>query len=340
MLPIAHYLPSMLTEHVHIAEVGVPADTQPTKRFRFSIQLTQARSRRELLELIRRADEVGFDMVVTADHLGGCLAPFEPLAMAAEASERLRLGVMVLNNDLHHPSLVARSAATLDLLSDGRLELGLGAGHAEPEYRRAGLAFEAASSRVERLEEAVVVLRKLLGGETVTFAGKHYQLTEERCDPRPVQSRVPLLVGGAGRRVHGIAARHADAVGFTGLGRTHADGQHHDPSRFAARCVDEDVAAVREAAVERSTPPEMHALVQAVVITDDAGAVAEEISSSRLPALTAQDVLASPYLMVGSAATVVDTLLERRERWGFSHYTVRPDALGHIEPVIAALAGR
>jgi probable F420-dependent oxidoreductase len=312
----------------------------PPRPFRFSLQAAEAASRRAWRDLVRRTDDAGFEMIVTADHLGGCLSPLLPLATAAEVSDRLRLGVMVLNNDFHHPSLLARSTATLDLLSDGRVELGLGAGHSEPEYRRAGLAFDAAGVRVGRLEEAVGVLRRLLDGETVTFEGSHYQLAEERCDPLPVQEHVPLLVGGGGRRVHRLAARHADAVGFTGLGRTLEDGQRHDPSGFRADRVDDDVAAVRAACAERSTPLEHQVLVQAVVVTDDAKGRAEEISRSRLPTLAADDVLSSPYLMVGSVPTLVDRLLEQRERWGFTHYTVRQDALGQLEPVIAALAGR
>lgn len=321
----------------HVEMISAP---HKHPRFRFSLQAVQAQSRQEWLELVRRADDAGFDMIVTADHLGGCLSPLLPLAMAAEVSDRVRLGVMVLNNDFHHPSLLARSAATLDLLSDGRLELGLGAGHAKPEYDRAGLAFDPAAVRVERLEEAVIVLRQLLDGETVTFNGRHYRLVEERCDPAPFQARVPLLVGGAGRRVHSVAARHADAVGFTGLGRTLEDGQRHDPSGFRPDRVDDDVAAVRAAAAQRSSPLELQVLVQAVVVTDDAYGTAEEISSARLPSLTANEVLATPYLMVGSATTLVDRLIEQRERWAFSHYTVRQDALGQLEPVIAALAGR
>jgi probable F420-dependent oxidoreductase len=279
-------------------------------------------------------------MLVTADHVGGCLSPLLPLAMAAEVSERLRLGVMVLNNDFYHPSLLARSAATLDLLSDGRFELGLGAGHAKPEYDRAGLAFDPAGTRVARLEEAVIVLRQLLDGQTVTFTGTHYSLAQERCDPAPVQQRLPLLVGGAGRRVHRIAARHADAVGFTGLGRTLDDGQHHEPSGFHPGRVDEDVAAVRAAAAQRSSPPELQVLVQVVVVTGDAEGTAEGISRGRLPSLTIGDVLTTPYLMVGSASSLVDRLIEQRERWGFSHYTVRQDGLGQLEPIIATLAGR
>lgn len=309
-------------------------------RFRFSVQAAEARSRRDWVELVRRIDDAGFDMIVTADHLGGCWSPLLPLATAAEVSDRLRLGVLVLNNDFHHPSLLARAAVTLDLLSEGRLELGLGAGHARPEYERAGLAFDPAAVRVERLEEAVVVLRRLLDGEAVTFTGRHYQLVDERCDPGPVQARVPLLVGGAGRRVQRIAAHHADAVGFSGVGRTLADGRRHEPSGFRAERVDDDVAAFRAAAAGRSSLPEMQVLVQAVVVTDDATGAAETISRSRLPSLSVDDVLSTPYLMVGSVGGLVDRLIEQRERWGFSHYTVRQDALDQLAPVVSALAGR
>jgi len=306
--------------------------------FRFSLQAAQAGSRHEWVELVRRADDAGFDMLVTADHLELCLAPLVPLATAAEVSDRLRLGVMVLNNDFHHPALLARDVATLDLLSDGRVEVGLGAGHAEPEYRRAGLPFDGPGTRIDRLEEAVVVLRGLLAGEAVTFAGTHYRLTEARCQPLPVQSRVPVLLGG-GRRVHRIAARHADAVGFAGLGRVRADGQTAEPSRFAPRRVDEDVAALAqaEAAAERTTPLERQVLVQTVVVTDDAAAVAARLAEQHAPWLTPEVVLATPYLMVGGVGALVDKLREHRARWGFTHYTVRAEALGQLEPVMATL---
>lgn len=314
--------------------------TDAVRPFRFSLQAVQAESRREWTELVKRTEGGGFDMLVTADHLGGCLSPFSPLATAAEVSDRLRLGVMVLNNDFHPPSLLAREVATLDLLSEGRVEIGLGAGHAKPEYERAGITFDPAPTRVDRLEEAVVVLRRLFDGEVVTFSGAHYRLVEERCDPAPVQSHLPLLVGGAGRRVLGIGARHADAVGFTGLGRTLADGQHHDQNGFRPHRVDEAVGWVHAAAGGRIGSLELQVLVQAVVVTDNSRGVAEEIARKTLPSLSADDVLTTPYLMIGSRQELVERLLARRERWGFSHYTLRRDALSQIEPVMAALVGR
>ncbi len=279
-------------------------------------------------------------MVVTADHLGGCLAPLLPLATAAEATQQIRLGVMVLNNDFHHPALLARSAGTLDLLSDGRLELGLGAGHARSEYERAGLAFEAPSRRVRRLEEAVTVLRRLLDGETVTHSGEHYRLEAATCDPRPLQAHVPLLVGGGGNRVLFVAARLADSVGFTGLGKASRDGLRHDPEGFRTVRVDDQVAHVQQAAEARFSALELQVLVQAVIVTDDPVSAAVGIVERHLRSLTVDDVLATPYLLVGTRKGLIERLVAQRERWGFSHYTVRSDALGQIEPIIAELAGR
>lgn len=308
--------------------------------FRFSLQVAQAESRREWVDLVRRAEDAGFDMVVTGDHLEQCLAPLLPLATAADVSDRLRLGMMVLNNDFHHPSLLARDLATLDLLSDGRVEVGIGAGHSKPEYARAGLPFDAAARRVDRLAEAVPVLRKLLAGETVSFTGEHYTLTDERCEPHPVQHHIPMLVGGAGRRVHRIAATLADAVGFTGLGRVLDDGQRSEPERFAVGHVDDDVHAVRRAAGTRLPQLELQVLVQGVVITDDAEGAAAQICRTHLRSLGSKDILDTPYMMVGSVDELVEKLLAHRERWGFSHYTVRREALGQLEPVIAELSGR
>jgi probable F420-dependent oxidoreductase len=306
------------------------------RRFRFSLQATTAGSRTEWVELVHRVDAAGFDLLVTADHLGlGCLSPVIALANAAEVSQRLRLGMMVLNQDFHQPALLARDLASLDLLSDGRVEVGIGAGHAEPEYRAAGLPFAPASARVDRLEETVVVLRQLLNGDNVTYAGRHHQIAGLQLDPRPIQERLPILVGGSGRRVHAIGARHADGIGFSGLGRTLADGQHHEPSGFPQAAVDADVAAAIAAADGRAV--ELNVMVQAVVVTADPIAAAEQIVATHLPTLSVQDVLDTPYLMVGTRDSLVDKLQQQRERWGFTHYTVRPDALGQVEPVIEAL---
>ena len=321
--------------------VTTVTEPSPTahRPFRFSLQAAEAGSRAEWVELARRAEDSGFDLLVTADHLGGPLAPLVALASAAEATRSLRVGTMVLNNDFHHPVLLARDVATLDLLSDGRAEVGLGAGHARPEYDSAGISFDLPGHRVARLEESVQVLRRLLDGENVTHHGEHYRLTDARCDPRPVQAHLPLLVGGGGRRVLAIGARHADAVGFTGLGRTLEDGQRHEPTGFPPSRVDAQVAAARAASGDRWSLLELQVLVQSVVVTNDAPGAAERLRS-RLPNLSVEEILTTPYLMVGTVGSLAERLVEQRQRWGFSHYTVRTDALEAVSPVVAALAGR
>lgn len=309
--------------------------------FRFSVQAAMASSRQEWVDLARRAEDAGYDMLVTADHLGGPLAPLVALGVAAEATRQLRVGTMVLNNDFHHPVLLARDLGSLDVLSDGRVELGLGAGHARPEYQSAGIPFDPPARRVERLAESAQLLRRLLAGETVSHHSVDYRLEDARCDPRPAQSHLPMLVGGGGDRVLSLAARHADAVGFTGLGRTLEDGQHHEPTGFRPDRVDRQVGVVRDAAghAGRGDQLELQVLVQAVVITGDPQGAAEGIRS-RLPGLSTDDILTTPYLMVGTVESVTERLLEQRQRWGFSHYTVRADALGALAPVVASLTGR
>jgi probable F420-dependent oxidoreductase len=306
--------------------------------FRFSVQSVEADSRRGWEDQARRAEDLGFDALYTADHLDECLPPLLPLAYAAAVTSTLRLGTLVVNNDLHHPAMLARQVATLDLLSDGRAELGVGAGHAFPEYERVGIPFDPARVRVRRLREAVQLLRRLLDGEEVTVAGDHYELAGERCHPRTVQPRLPLLVGGGGRHVLATAARHADIVGLTGLGRTEPDGNRHQPTGFPARAVDEQVAWIRSQAGERADRLELQALVQAVVPADDPGAAAEDLRA-RLPSLSVAELLDTPYVLVGTTSRLVEQLQANRERWGISHITIRPAAVAAFAPVVAALAG-
>lgn len=216
-----------------------------TRPFRFGLQVFAAESRAQWQDHARRAEDHGFDTVVVPDHVvGGLVPPLVALDAMAAATTRLHVGTFVLNNDLRHPVLVARDAATLDLLSEGRLELGIGAGHAKPEYEALGLPFDRAADRVSRLEEAVGILRRLFNGETVTFEGTHYEVHDQALQPH---GSPKLLVGGNGDRVLTLAAKAADIVGFTGLGQTRADGQHHD-TEWSPEQIDRKVEVVRAAA--------------------------------------------------------------------------------------------
>jgi probable F420-dependent oxidoreductase len=171
------------------------------RAFRFGVVASAPRARQAWAEHARKTEALGYATLLLADHFGDLLAPIPGLVAAADATTTLRLGTLVLCNDFRHPAVLAQEAATVDLLSDGRLELGLGAGWLRAEYERAGIAYGAGAVRVARLEESVRIVKGLLAGETVTFAGEHYTVTDLPGLPRPVQQpRPPLLVGGGGRR--------------------------------------------------------------------------------------------------------------------------------------------
>ncbi len=285
--------------------------------FRFGASISSAPTLNEWLARVREAEALGFDTVSVADHVGELFPPFEALMAAAGATERIGLGTLVLNNDFRHPAFVARQAAMVHEFSGGRLELGLGAGHAFTEYAELGLPFDEAKVRVDRLCESVPIIRQLLAGETVDFAGEHYSLTNHRIYPVPA-APPPLLVGGNGRRLLRLAAREADIVGFTGLGQTLSDGQRHAASGFAASEVDGRVALVREAAGDRFARLELNVLVQVVRITPDRESAAAEVAT-RIPGLTPAEILDSPFILLGTAAEIAAQVRQNRERWGFSY---------------------
>src|SRR5206468_11283130 len=186
--------------------------------FRFGVSIWQVGSRAELADQARKIEALGYDVLNFPDHLNERIAPMPALMAAAEATTRLRVGTNVLNNDLRHPVLVAREAATVDLLTDGRLDLGLGAGHMQSEYDQAGLRFDPGATRVERLGEAVTIIKSLLAGEKVTFAGRHYRVAGHTIHPLPVQRpHPPILIGGNGRRILTLAAKEADIVALSGI---------------------------------------------------------------------------------------------------------------------------
>lgn len=297
--------------------------------FRFGLQVAQAESRRAWKEQARRAEDVGFDTVVIGDHIEQALSPMVALATMAEATEKLRVGTLTLNNDFRHPALLAREAATIDLLTDGRLELGLGAGHSAPEYAEIGLGFDRAGVRVARLEESARLLRRLFDGDEVTFDGAYYHVVAHRLSPL---RRLRFLIGGNGDRVLQLAASVADIVGFTGLGRTLPDGQNH-AIEWETQQIDAKVALVRAAAGNRFDELELNALVQYVEITDDRRTGAQRVAN-RLE-IDTEVLLGSPYMLIGTVAEIVEQLHRARERWGFSYFVTR-DA-EQTGPIIAAL---
>lgn len=276
---------------------------------------------------VRRVDELGYDVLLLPDHLG-VMSPFPPLTAAAGVTDRLRLGVQVCNINFWNPGLLARDAATVDLLSDGRLELGLGAGHAQQEFEALGIPYEGPGGRVDLLEAAVPVLRDLLAGRTVTV---DHPLPMASCDlglPR-AQPAVPIMVGGNGDRVLRIAATQADIVGLVGFtagtGRSHTDLSHFTWAGLAER-----IDHVRRAAGSRFDTLELSVLVQRVVVSDDRrAAIAEFIGDAPVPV----DVVAdSPFALMGTVEHISEQLTRLRDEHGVTYVTT-------FEPSAAALAG-
>ncbi len=269
----------------------------------------------------RRAEELGFDVALVHDHVGSDWSPLVSLASAALATERIRVGTFVLNASFLHPLLLARDVATLDHVSGGRVELGLGAGHTPAEFAALGVPFLPAAERKAGLATFVESIRRLLDGDTVDGISTG----------RAQQDRLPILVGGSGRRLLEHAARHADIVGLTGLGRTLPDGHRH-AARFAPAVVDEQVGIVGAAADGRDV--ELNVLVQRVIVTDDREAAAAEVAS-RIEDLTAADALATPFLAIGTHQEIADQLRDHERRWGISYFVVREAE--EFAPVLALL---
>ena len=296
-------------------------DAPVTNRpFRFGVLIWGADSADEWRAKARRAEAAGFDTLLIADHLvDGMYSSLSALVVAAEATERLRVGTLVLNNDFRHPVLLAREAAVVDLMTGGRLELGLGAGHMKHEYDQAGIAFDPAGVRVSRMTEAAEIIRRLLAGEELTFAGAHYRVDAHRCYPIPARP-VPLLIGGNGRRVLRCAARLADIVSFTGFSQVEG-AQAVNPTHFTDDGLAAQLEWVRDAAGERFDQLELSTLVQGVTITDDRRATAADLQPL-LPALSVDDILRSPYGLIGTPAQIADQVRERRDRLGVTYLTV------------------
>ncbi len=298
--------------------------------FRFGLQALSTEPA-EIVRRARQAEEAGFDIFQVGDHVGTEPSALLSLSAVALATDRIRLGTLVLNNDFHHPVTVAQELATLDHLSAGRLEVGIGAGHSFTEYAALGLDFDPAAVRKRRLAESVEILRALLDGDRTSFDGEYYRL-EDAVTLAPVQDHVPILVGVSGRAALAHAVHHADIVALTMLGRTLEDGQHHELRWEAAR-LDDTVAWIRTQAGDRQPALELHALVQSVVVTDDRHDAVSAIA--RRTGMAVADISSTPFLCLGTPVEMARHLTSCRERWGISYYSVRE--IEAFAPVMALL---
>lgn len=300
--------------------------------FRFALQGGPFKDPERTRAHARDVESLGYEELYSFDHVG-TVDPFVPLVVAALATERLRVGPLVLNNEFHQPALLARTVATIDAMIGGRLVLGFGTGYMQSEHDAIGLELRAPGLRVARFGESLQVVRSLLDTGACDLDGEHHHVHLEALGVEPANAHIPFLIGGHGRRVVSLAARFADIFQFTGL--HHGERGVPNGGGFAIEEVDERSRWLTEAAGDRDADIERSILVQATYVGDDADAKLDEFAGQfEMP----RELLeATPFVLVGSVQQVVEKLEGLRERIGVSHVTVR-DADG-FAPVVEALAG-
>jgi probable F420-dependent oxidoreductase len=305
--------------------------------FRFGVQTSGAPDAAAWRERARRIEALGYSTLFMPDHMGDQLGPLVALAVAAEATSTLKVGTLVADNDYRHPVVLARELATLDVTSGGRLEAGIGAGWLRSDYDASGIPYDPPGVRVDRLEEAVVILKSLWSTGTATFTGKHYEVTAADGRPRPVSTpHPPIIIGGGSRRVLQLAAREADIVGINPSLRSGAlDAAAVDSARPAY--FQQRVQWVREAAGERFGDIELQLLTMFAVVVPNRRELAEQMAPAF--GLDPDEALEMPPAVVGTVDEICDILLERRERYGFSYIVIHEGEMEDFAPVVERLAG-
>jgi probable F420-dependent oxidoreductase len=307
------------------------------KPFRFGVQVSQVGSASEWRDKARKLEDLGFSTLFMPDHFGPELAPLPALAMAAAHTTSLRVGSLVFDNDYKHPAILAKEAATIDLLCDGRLELGLGAGWMRTDYDQLGLPYDSPAVRVDRFEEALHIVKQCFTGEQFTYHGEHYRITDYTAWPRPVQQpRPPLLIGGGGKRVLSIAAREADIVGINPNLRAGEIGI--DAARDSLReQTDLKVQWIRDAAGARIDDIEIQMRFFVTSVRPDRMKLAEALASSL--GVSPEEALESGAALVGTEDEISEQLHRRREEWGLSYVVIGDANVDEFAPIVAKLAG-
>ena len=313
-----------------------------TKRpFRFLAEAVEIVDGKSLAEKARRAEAMGYSSLVITDHLLEQLAPIPAMAVIAAATERLRVGTFVFNNDLRHPAVLAQDLATLDLLSGGRLDIGIGAGWNQPEYEAIGVPFEPVGMRVGRLEESIAVLKGLFGEGQFSFSGSHYTITEMDGHPKPVQRpHPPFLIGGGGKRTLSLAGREAQIVG---LAPRILSGARGDPRSITIAATEEKIGWVHDAAGDRFEGLELNVYpsMSEVIVTDHArtevASVRDRLRERTGFDVTEDDLLESPHIFIGSIDGLAEKFRMLRDRLGISSIMVGD--IDQLAGVVERLAG-
>lgn len=305
--------------------------------FRFAVQTSSAPDAKTWRDRARKYEDLGYSTLFIPDHFTDQWGPLVALTVAAEATTTLNVGALVLDNDYRHPVVLAKEWATLDLVSEGRTEFGIGAGWMRTDYEQSGIPYDEPALRVDRLEEALQVLKSLWRDGTATFEGKHYTIAGATGEPRPAREGGPkIVIGGGGKRVLSIAAREADIVGVNPNLKSGATDQATAQSAVADM-VDKRIGWVREAAGERFDELDLQMLTFFVNI----GGNRREVAQMMGPAmgLTEEQAYDVPLALIGSVEEIVEQLHERRERWGFNYWVVHDPEAEAFAEIVGRLAG-
>ncbi len=314
----------------------------PPRPFRFGVQLSGSQDRASWRERSRRIEDLGYDVLTVADHIRDQFATTPAILAAAEATSTIRVGSVVYANDFHHPVMLAKEAASLDVLTEGRFEFGIGAGWQTSDYTTTGVPLDPASVRIDRMAEALAVIKALWADGPCNLAGDHYTITDLDGTPKPTQrtgerAGPPVFIGGGGRKMLSLAAREADIIGLNIKMWAGTIDERSGPTA-TAESTDQKVEWIRAAAGDRFEQIELQSRIHVAAVTDDPMGLAEIMGP--VLGLTPQQALDSPHALAGPVPALVDRLLERRERWGISYITISADAYEAFAPVVAALRGR
>jgi probable F420-dependent oxidoreductase len=311
------------------------------RRFRFGVLCAGAgvSDSAAFTDFARRVEDLGFSTLFVPDHfVDHPLAPTVALAHAAAVTSTLRVGPLVLGNDYKHPVVLAREMATLDVLSGGRLELGIGAGWMTADYERAGLRLDRPGVRIARLAESIAILKGLFAPGEFTFTGEHYQIDALDGHPKPMQQPMPFCVGGGGPKILALAAREAQVVGVNANLRGGVGDAADAVSSLTAAATDQKLAWLRDAAGDRFDDLEIQTLVGFTHITDDPAPIFEGMAAHF--GVSPEDARMAPVTVVGSVDEIVALLEARRERWQMSYVVVGAEGVEAFAPVVARLNGK
>ncbi len=312
------------------------------RAFRFGVIDESSLSREAWIQKAQRVEQLGYSTFLIRDHFiqgdfNHQLAPVPALMAAADVTRTLRVGSLVFANDYRHPVMLAKEAATLDVLSGGRFELGIGAGWLASEYEQVGIPFDTPGIRVERMQEALHILKGVFAEEPFSFAGKHYSITHLDSHPKPVQKpHPPLLIGAGSKRMLSIAAREADIIGLLPKALTNGTISE-DPTERLAETISQKIDWIRQSAGERFDEIELSMVVTIEITQDQEQKAAQIIQQRGWSGITSRQVLEMPSMLIGSIDQIIEKLQSVRKKYFFSYFVISDTCMETFAPIVSQL---